>query len=64
MERKPSRDLKRQITFTETIRKNAITKHEAKLAEFDQRINDLKVKLADAMVAEEATDPTTTTTTV
>jgi hypothetical protein len=52
MERKPSRDLKRQISFTKTIRMNTVVKHEARLAEFDQRIEDLQVKLAEAEAAE------------
>lgn len=48
MDRKPSRDLKRQISFTKTIRMNAVVKHEARIAELDQRVEDLKIKLAEA----------------
>lgn len=54
MARAASWDLKRQITYTETIKKNATEKYVAKIHDYDNKICELKVKLADALIAEQA----------
>jgi len=55
MERKPSRELKRQLSYFDTMKKNAEVKHLAKIQAYNDKIEAVKLKLEEAE-ALEATD--------
>jgi len=54
MDRKPSRDLKRQLSYFDTMKKNAEAKHIAKIQAYNDKIEVVKLKLDEALAAEEA----------